>query len=150
MKRGRISRAALALVAVLAVGAVAGTASGSSGKQVYGTGTGTVTCPTGVTVTGETIQFNGYKAYPGTSGGSFQGSFSINGLLLMGGYAVSGHIGDDNSYSMSGIVTYSPDCLGAAVPTTFTVGHDCGASVPIYFEAADGTRGTFIGNVACA
>ncbi|HEV8636913.1 MAG TPA: hypothetical protein VG370_22060 [Chloroflexota bacterium] len=145
MKRGRISVAVLRLVvvAVLAVGAVTSPAYAGSNKAVQGNGTGSVTCTSGGPAVPAMINFSA-----NLNKGTISGQFFIFGSVIKFGGVVSGNVSTTN-YDISGI-EFIAVCTGAATPTTYTIGKDCGQGVTINFAAANGETGTFVGNVACS
>jgi hypothetical protein len=144
LKRRRIRCAGLRLVALLALLAVAAVAPvhASSNKAVQGNGSGSVTCTSGGPAFPATISFNA-----NLSQGTISGFFSISGVVFKFGGVVSGSV-STTRYELRGIEQFAM-CPGAATPTTFTIGRDCGLGVTINFEAANGQRGAFVGNVAC-
>jgi len=145
MRPRRTSVMVLALAVALVLGGFADTAYASTGKQMQGQGTGSIKCPLAPALPA-TINMNLFLN-KGSVGGSFQ---IIGGMaFVVQGSATAGQIRDNNTFSMSGIVSFT-NCLGATSPTTFTLDGDCGAMAPVDFKAADGTTAAFIANVACA
>jgi hypothetical protein len=133
----------LAAVAVLAVAGVATQAYASSNKEVTGTGTGAVTCTAGGPALPATISFTA-----DLNKGTMSGFFFIFGSVSKFGGVISGSV-SNTSYHISGNETFA-FCPGAAFPTTYTIGKDCGTNVTINFDAANGEKGAFVGNVACS
>jgi hypothetical protein len=130
-------------IALAVIGGLATHASASSNKAVTGQGTGSVTCTAGGPVFPAQIQFSA-----NLSKGTMSGFVSIAGFVFKFGEVVSGSV-STNRYELRGNEPFA-FCPGAAVPTTFTLGRDCGTNVTIEYVAANGQRGVFIGNVACS
>jgi hypothetical protein len=144
MKPRRTSVIVLALAVALVFGGFADTAYASTGKQMQGSGTGSIRCPLAPALPA-TIQMNLFL-----NKGSVNGFLQIiGGMAFVSGNATAGQIHDSNTFSMSGIVSFT-NCLGGTSPTTFTLNGNCGAMAPVDFKAADGTTAAFIANVACA
>jgi len=115
--------------------------------QISGIGTGTLSCSDGSTSPSLEIEmaFN-----PNAEGGA--GSISLT--LASGGFTsrIAGPslIGDitQNSFNIKGIIS-SVNICGDISPVVVTVSGDCGVGTTINYAAADGTAGSFAGNVAC-
>jgi hypothetical protein len=131
-------------IALAVIGGVATHAYASSNKQVIGSGSGSVTCTAGGPAFPAEIQFNA-----NLSKGNMSGFVQIfGGAIFKFGNVVSGSV-SGNRYDLRGNEDFA-SCPGAAVPTTFTLGRECGTGVTIEFVAANGQRGAFVGNVACS
>jgi hypothetical protein len=139
----------LATVAALAVSptllGVIQTAEAASNKQVQGSGSGTVFCANApFTTFSAGIQFSATK-----NKGFMSGSWQIFGSKSAFGTINSGSIGE-NSFSLSGIENFG-FCAGTQpTPVPMTIKGECGTGAEIIFEAANGERGRFTGNVACS
>jgi hypothetical protein len=106
----------VAVLTVLAVGGVANFAYASSNKEVTGSGTGAVTCTAGGPALPAAIQFTA-----DLNKGSISGFFVISGTSVFKfGGVISGSV-STNSYHISGNETFAM-CVGAAFPTTYTIG----------------------------
>ena len=143
MKPRLASIIVLALATTLLLGAYSDSSYAATGKFVQGSGTGVLKCPLGPALPAN-IQFN-----LTLDRGDVNGSVQIYAGAQVYGTATDGQIHDAKTYSETGIINFST-CGGASFPTTYTIGNDCGTEVTIDFRAADGTTGTFVGNVACA
>jgi hypothetical protein len=149
-----------AVIVVMAVGiAVAPTLISSnvaqaapSTKAVTGHGTtDTIICPTGSigNPLGFVLDFSATKG----SNGKISGTWDIKDSAgpLKSGIINGGQI-QNNKYILTGIEnTDVRACVafGGQTPTTMSISRQCGTGVQINFEAADGEKATFTGNVAC-
>jgi len=115
---------------------------------ISGIGTGTLSCSDGSTSPSLKIEMS-FKSNAGEGGA---GSISLN--LASGGFTsrIIGPslIGDltQNSFNIKGIISSVKIC-GDIFPVVVTVSGDCGVGTTINYAAADGTAGSFAGNVAC-
>jgi hypothetical protein len=121
-------------------------AEAASNKQISGTGAGTAFCPTTpFTSFTASIFFSASK-----NKGTVSGNWQISGSgIVKGGSINSGSIGE-NSFSLSGTENFGFCPAIQPTPVTATIRGECGTGAEIIFEAANGERGTFTGNVACS
>jgi hypothetical protein len=158
-----------AVIVVMAVGiAVAPTLISSnvaqaapSTKAVSGHGTtNTITCPISGIVGPFTLDFSAAKS----SNGKLSGNWKITsvdplfGLLIVKSGNINGGQIQNSKYIVTGIEDIDRGCtssdpssnpFGGQIPTTMSISGQCGTGVQINFQAADGEKATFTGNVAC-
>jgi hypothetical protein len=105
-------------------------------KSITGSGTGTHTCPSGVQKT-SSISF----------GASGTGTWSIPGKA--GRITSVQH--DGSTYTATGSETLNVLCLRAIplIAPSISITGTCGTGKTINFEASNGEKGTFTGNVSC-
>jgi hypothetical protein len=148
-----------AVIVVMAVGiAVAPTLisnvaqAAPSTKAVSGHGTtNTIICPTGSIFdpSGFVLDFSAAKG----SNGKISGTWDIHiaAASLKAGNINGGQI-QNNKYILTGIENTDVGActgFGGQTPTTMSISGQCGTGVQINFQAADGEKATFTGNVAC-
>jgi hypothetical protein len=121
---------------------------------VFGTGIGTIICP-------DRTQLNNAQinVFFDKSAGKTVGSIDVStGFVVGSGDLFAGFLGQgqvtNNKFSVSGVGAPIPNyttnlCTSSVTPTNIFVNGPCGQGVTIRLQAADGTQGSFIGNVFC-
>lgn len=122
---------------------------------VFGTGSGTVTCP-------DRTQLNNaqFSVFFDKSAGKTVGAVEVStGFVVGSGDLFADILGQgqvaNNKFSVTGVGGVLPAsgdtnlCTSSVTPTNIYVSGPCGQGVTVQFQAADGTQGSFVSNVFC-
>lgn len=115
---------------------------------VSGGGSGQIVCPNGQSSSADIAIF-GQEDTNGQWDGGFE--IGIPGTTQKEGVITDGHV-TPSRFSLQGTETTDILCaeFGGGNPTTVSIRGQCDDNATIEFRAANGQRGTFIGDVFCA
>jgi hypothetical protein len=122
---------------------------------VSGTGTGTVICPDGIQIINNAQINVFFDKFSGRTGGIVEVS---SGFVIGSGDLSASILGQgqvaNNKFSVSGLGApgFEGDtnlCNSSVTPTNIFASGTCSNGAVIQFQAADGTKGSFTGNVFC-